>query len=102
MNEYPDNLPNPLIHHILSKQNCGGLTSISLYYNSSRSVGSVEATFHHQHDVTLTPSNVQIQFGSDAISMSGLDLKVPSSAYKISLLKKKVLSGRYESEISFE
>ena len=84
------------------KTNLLWIDEYSLYYNSSRFVGSVEATFHHQNDVTLKPSNVQIQFSSDAISMSGLGLKVPSSAYKISLLKKKVLSGRYESEISFE
>jgi hypothetical protein len=62
--------------------------------------GCVEVTFHHQSEVELKPSNPQIQFTSDTLTMSGLDLKIPSSAYKISLLKKKVSSGRYETDIT--
>ena len=56
----------------------------------------------HSPADSLTPLTAQLKFTHDGSNLSGLQLSVKSDAYRISLLKQKLSSGRYEAEPQVE
>lgn len=68
----------------------------------SLSPGTLTATIEHSPGDSLTPQTAQLMFTHDSSTLSGLQLSIKSDAYRISLLKQKLSTGRYEAEPQVE
>lgn len=66
------------------------------------SPGTLTAAVDHSPADSLTPHSAQLQFTHDGSTLSGLQLSIKSSTYRVSLLKQKLSTGRYEAEPQVE
>ena len=66
------------------------------------SPGTLTATVDHSPADSLAPQSAQLQFMHDGSTLSGLQLSLKSTAFRVSLLKQKLSTGRYEAEPQVE
>lgn len=95
MHSLPTGVWNPDTSRALWK-----LNEISVL-NENRGQDCIRAKFETTHGPS-SPSTVAVQFVSEGASMSGLDFELVGPGYRVSLLKKRVCSGKYLSETDSE